>query len=79
MTKENLELAKYLEERIRNLQKDIDSIKTFNDLTDEWCLANFENHIQIYLIAKEKELILPPLLERKTEQLKLLQEEFERL
>lgn len=79
MKKETLETAKFLEERIWNLREDIDSIKTLDDLTKECCLINFEDHIQISLTVAEKKLILPSLLERKTEQLKLLQDEFERL
>lgn len=79
MKKDTLETAKFLEERIQNLQEDIDSIKTLDNLTKECCLVNFEDHMQIYITVAEKELILPLLLQQKTEQLKLLQDEFERL
>lgn len=79
MTKDTLESAKYLEERIQEVQFEVDSIKKLDNLIKEVCVANFEHHVTIYLTKEEKELILPPLLERKTEQLKLLKDEFERL
>lgn len=79
MTKEKLEQAIYLEERIQRVQGEIDSIKEIANPTKECCLTNFNNNITIFLTTAEKALILPALLERKTEELKLLQEEFERL
>ena len=79
MTKETLETAKYLEERIQEVQFEVDSIKKLDNLTKEVCIANFEHHVTIYLTAEEKALILPALFDRKNEELKLLQEEFERL
>lgn len=79
MTKEKLQRAIYLEEKIQRLQEEIDSIKQLAYPTKECCLTNFEYNITIFLTTQEKALILPTLLERKTEELKLLQEEFERL
>lgn len=76
MTKETLEQAIYLEERIQRVQEEIDSLKKFDK---ECSLTNFHDNVTIFLTAEEKELILPPLLERKIEELRLLQNEFERL
>ena len=79
MTKETLETAKYLEERIRDVQKEVNSIKMLESLTKEVSIANSYHNISIRLTAAEKELILPALLKRKTEELKILQDEFKRL
>jgi hypothetical protein len=79
MTKEKLERAKILEGKIQVLQEEIESIKEIANPTKECCLTNFEYNITIFLTTAEKALILPALIERKTEELKLLQEEFERL
>lgn len=79
MTKETLEQAIYLEERIQRVQEEIDLIKKLDNLTKEVSLVNYNDNITIFLSVAEKELILPALLERKTEELRLLQNEFERL
>jgi hypothetical protein len=79
MTKEKLERAKILERKIQVLQEEIESIKEIANPTKECRLTNFEYNITIFLTTQEKAIVLPALLERKTEELKLLQEEFERL
>jgi len=79
MTKEKLERAKILEGKIQVLQEEIESIKEIANPTKECCLTNFEYNITIFLTTAEKALILPALFDRKNEELKLLQEEFERL
>ena len=79
MTKETLEQAIYLEERIQRVEEEIDSIKQLDNLTKEVSLVNYNDNITIFLSVAEKRLILPALLERKTEELKLLQEKFKRL
>lgn len=79
MTKDTLETAKYLEEKIQRVQEEIESINIICNPIKEVCISNFNDNITIFLTTKEKALILPALLERKNEELKLLQEEFERL
>lgn len=79
MKKETLERANYLEEKIQRVQEEIEAIKIICNPIKEVCISNFNDNITIFLTTAEKALILPALIERKTEELKLLQEEFERL
>lgn len=79
MKKETLERANYLEEKIQRVQEEIEAIKIICNPIKEVCISDFSDNITIFLTTAEKALILPALIERKTEELKLLQEEFERL
>lgn len=79
MKKETLERANYLDEKIQRVQEEIESINIICNPIKEVCISDFSDNITIFLTTAEKALILPTLLERKTEELKLLQEEFERL
>jgi|BioPla2DNA2_1021312.scaffolds.fasta_scaffold35302_3 hypothetical protein len=77
MTKKTLEQALEINEQMDNLKIEINSINDFIATDKELAITDFSH--SLFLKKEETFNLLRALLRRKTEELKLLKEEFERL